>query len=393
MKRFFNAEIVTAGLAVFSMFFGAGNLMFPIRVGLVAGDKIPWAMLGFSLSAVLLPLIGLIGIILFQGDYTSFFYRIGRIPGFLFLFFCVNIIGPITAMPRIVTLSHTVIEPFAPFMSPATFSIIFLSLTFLATYKESKIIDLLGRIISPLLLISLFIIIIKGYITGLNFTTTEQVESTMFWENLVFGYQTLDLLGGIFFSSILITILQKSKSVSENNFKQLALFCLKSGLIGVGFLGLIYLGLSYIGAYFGHGLENINPGKLFSAVSFKIMGTHGALIIALAVLMACFSTIIALAAIYAEFLNIQIFRGRLGYFRALVITLALTLVSSIFGLDFILTSSKPLIIITYPALVVLTLANIAYKLFNFTYIKTPVAITLIISLVLYIYPMIVPLLV
>jgi LIVCS family branched-chain amino acid:cation transporter len=383
-KFFFSSEILTTGLAIFSMFFGAGNLMFPIRIGLESGDKLAWAITGFLLSALLIPLAALIAIILFQGDYRLFFMRLGRIPGFFFIFFCTSIAGPLIAMPRIVTLSYIMISPFIPQMSLFVFSILFLFITFLATYKENKIVDFLGTFISPLLLFSLIIIIAKGYFTSSLVTTTDETTLTAFWKSFVVGYKTLDILAGILFSSIVITILQKNySSPGKPNFQKLAFMSFQSGLIGIGLLGLVYIGLSYLGAYHGHGLEYINEGELFSTISFRVLGSHGAFIIATAVLMACYSTIIALAAVYAEFLNTQISNDKLGYIPALGITLALTMIPSNFGLAAILEFSAPIIIIGYPALIAITLCNIAYKIFNFKPIKIPVALTLLMSLILY----------
>lgn len=383
-NKFLSSEVITTGLAIFSMFFGAGNLMFPIKVGLEAGDKNPWAITGFLLTGLLIPLIALIGIVLFQGDYTQFFYRLGRIPGFFFILFCTSVAGPLIAMPRIVTLSYIMISPFMPSVSLAVFSFFFLFFTFLATYKESKIVDLLGRIISPLLLLSLAIIIVKGYLTSSIVTTTQEAASYVFWKNIVAGYQTLDILAGLLFSSVVITILQKNySSPGKPNFQRLAFMSFQSGVLGIGLLGLVYIGLSHLGAYHGHGLELINEGELFSTISFRVLGPHGALVIATAVLMACYSTIIALTAVYAEFLNTQVSNNKLGYLPAVVMTLALTIIPSNFGLGAILHFSTPIIIIAYPALIAVTFCNIAYKMFNFKPIKLPVALTLLVSLIAY----------
>lgn len=377
MKKWLSSEFVTTGLAIFSMFFGAGNLMFPIHVGVVSGDATFPAMAGFIITTVLLPLAGLIAIILFQGDYLEFFYRAGRIPGMILAFICTFIIGPMIAMPRIVTLSYTMISPFVPFMSLTVFSIVFLGLTFLATYKESKIVNFLGQVISPLLLASLVIIIIKGMLTGTAVTVTGLSSWDVFWQHLKGGYETLDLLGGIFFASIVITILKKSQKNPESaNFNKLALLSFKAGILGTSLLGVVYLGLSYLGAYFGHGLENINPGELFSTISFRVLGPHGAAIIAIAVLMACYSTIIALTAVYAEYVTTVLSKNSISYTTGLIATLVLTLIPSIFGLDFILEYSKPIINLIYPVIIVLTLFNILYKLFNVKMIKVPLALTL-----------------
>jgi len=384
MRKYLSPQIISTGLAIFSMFFGAGNLMFPIRVGQLSGDQSVWGITGFLITGILLPLAGLIAIILFQGDYTEFFNRLGRIPGFALTFFCTLVVGPLIAMPRIVTLSYTMTAPFLPNISLVTFSVAFLLLTFFATYRESKIVDFLGYVISPLLLVSLLIIIIRGYLTGTMVTTTDQNALEMFWHNLKFGYQTLDLLGGIFFSSFVITILKKNYSVpGKPDFKRLALLSTQAGILGVSLLGLVYIGMSHLGAYFGHGLENINPGELFSAISFRVLNAQGAAIIAIAVLMACYSTIIALTGVYADYLSGHLLKNKLDYLTALIITLVLTFIPSTFDLGVILELSAPLIYITYPALIVLTLLNIAYKLFDFKPVKIPVLITFLISLVTY----------
>ena len=387
MKRFFQSQTIATGLAIFSMFFGAGNLIFPLKVGLLAGEKNIWAISGFLLTGVLLPLLGLLAIILFNGDYKAFFYRLGRIPGATFILFCMLIIGPLVAMPRIVTLSHIMVAPFLGNISLPIFCLLFLGLTFLGTYKENRIINLLGYVISPLLLISLIIIIVKGLLVRSEMTTSLDVPGvTLFWESVKVGYNTLDLLGAIFFSSIVITILKENlKDTSEKSLNKLALMGFKAGLIGVSLLAIIYIGMSYLGVYHGDGLSHLNEGELFSAISFRILGSQGAIIIALAVLMACYSTIIALTAVVAEYMQKTILHNKINYVQALLLVLGITGLISNFGLSKILTNSGPFIEAGYPALVVLTIVNIAYKMVGFKPIKLPVLITIVLSSLFYLW--------
>ena len=117
MKKFFQSHIVTTGLAIFSMFFGAGNLMYPLEVGMESGSQIAWGLLGFLLTAACLPVLGLFAMILFDGDYKAFFNRLGSTTGSIIVFLSLLIIGPLIAIPRIITLSHTMIAPFIPFPS------------------------------------------------------------------------------------------------------------------------------------------------------------------------------------------------------------------------------------------------------------------------------------
>lgn len=207
MQKVTSSDIFSTGLAIFSMFFGAGNLMYPIESGMKSGSQGLIGLTAFMITAVLLPLIGLIGIILFDGDYNAFFDRLGKRAGQTIIFFCMVIIGPLIAIPRIVTLSHTMISPFLPITylqqptlgSAFIFSLLFLGITFLATYKESRIIQLLGYIVSPLLLFSLAIIIFKGMWSAGNAIPNAVAPVTLIKDNLIAGYETLDLLGAIFF--------------------------------------------------------------------------------------------------------------------------------------------------------------------------------------------------
>ena len=106
MKSISSLRIFTIGLALFSMLFGAGNIMYPIKVGMDSGEFTLLGYLSFCITAVLLPLAGIIGIILFHGDYVQFFKRLGDWPGELLLAISLFLLGPIIAIPRLVTLCH-----------------------------------------------------------------------------------------------------------------------------------------------------------------------------------------------------------------------------------------------------------------------------------------------
>ncbi len=329
--------------------------MYPLTVGITSGDQTWLGMLGFFITAVCLPVIGLIGMILFDGNYERFFGRLGKIPGSLMVFICMMIIGPMLAIPRITTLSHIMIAPFMPFLNEINpvnsfiFSLIFLGITFLATYRENKIVEILGNFISPALLVSLTIIIIKGIWSAQTTTHVTTPPAQIFSENLTRGYETLDLLGALFFAAIVLNILKNTlgQQISQNP-RLLAWVGLKAGLLGVACLGAVYMGMSFLGAYHGQGLETANAGELFREISFRILGSHGAFII------------------------------------ALLITLVACIPLSIGGLGQILKlTAGPLIYVGTPILIAITLCNILYKLFGFKYIKVPVAVTAILAVLSY----------
>lgn len=143
--------------------------------------------------------------------------------------------------------------------------------------------------------------------------------------------------------------------------------------------------MSYLGVYYGHNLNNINEGQIFSEVSFRILGPYAAIIIAIAVLMACYSTIVALAAVFAEYIQKTMSNNRISYGAALIGTLLATAITSNLGLTSILQLSAPIIEIGYPILIVLTIMNIAYKLFDIKIIKPIMLVTLLLSLAGYFF--------
>jgi LIVCS family branched-chain amino acid:cation transporter len=382
MTHFLRSTAVTAGLAIFSMLFGAGNLMYPIKVGLNSGDMFLSGIIGFLLTAVLIPVVGLIAIIHFNGNYHQFFARIGTIPGRLLIAFCMAVLGPFYVMSRNVTVCYTMLKPFLPdAITGVMFSVIFCTLTFLATYKESKIIDLLGHLISPLLLISLTIIVIKGLLNPQALIVQSANASDIFMHQAKLGYGHLDLLGTIFFGSIVLSIL-KSNMKHESNYdiKELSKTGLKAGLIGCFLLAIVYIGLALLGAYHGVGLESINIAELFSIISFKILGQSGALVTATAVAMACFSTITALAIVLAEYVQRDIMHHKINYFKSLSLIILLTFIVSCSGIEALLKYAEPLINTLYPLLMTLTLCNLAFTTLNFKWVKLPVFATLVFSL-------------
>jgi len=375
------STIITASLAIFSMFFGAGNLIFPPVTGVISGQHFWVGLVGFLSTSVVLPLIGLAAIILFNGDYELFFNRVGRAGGFLLILFSMFVIGPMVAMPRIVTLTYEILTPFIPAISLPAFSVVFCILTFLAIYRESKIMNILAYVITPALLGSLGIIIIKGLLSPISFQQIDSSALAIFLDQTKRGYQTLDLLGALFFGFLTLTLLKKSfDDDHEYSLKKLAIIAMKAGFIACVFIGLLYVGLAFLGASHGREFISFSPAQMFIAMCVKIMGAHGGLVIAMAASLACYSTLMALAVVLAEFMNNRVTNHRLSYTKSLIVVLGATSFISCYGLETILHSSGAFINTLYPVIITLTLCNLAYKLWGFTPVQIPVLATLLLSI-------------
>lgn len=382
MKKYLQSTIVTTGLAIFAMLFGAGNLIFPLKLGIHSGNQTGLGLIAFIISGVLLPLTGLIAMVFFDGNYKEFFGRIGKLPGTIFIFFCMLIIGPLLVMPRIVDLTYELMRPFlGQTISILGYSIFFAIVTFIACYKKNSIVNLLGTVLSPLKLFSLFTIIIIGLWTKKEAIITNLAAKDVFIDNLLLGYNTLDLLGTIFFAYITISILKVTLDpVTANNPRALAKIMIYAGIIGGSLLAIVYVGMGYLGAFHGHGLEHLDAGKMFIETIMRILGKHGALFIALTVFVACLSTMIALSSVVTDYLCNQIFKQKISYTTGLILVLVTTTLVAQFELGKLLQYSEPLINIAYPVLIMLTFCNIAYKLWGFKSVKVPVTITLLASI-------------
>jgi branched-chain amino acid:cation transporter, LIVCS family len=376
---------LATGLAMFSMFFGAGNVVFPLSLGQLAEDHSIYATLGLLITAVGVPFLGLIAAALFAGNYENFFERIGKGPGFILIGIILALIGPFGAIPRCIALSYSTISLFIPNLSLPLFSIASCVLIFLLTFKKNNILDILGYYLTPVLLISLGVIIIKGLWTApATPLHTEHSPTEIFLMGLKEGYQTMDLLATFFFSSVVLACLKKDVVSGENqNYRQLIKVMLQASAIGAFLLASIYVGFSFVAAAHSESLSHISPDLLPGYIALQILGPFGGTIVCIAVALACLTTAIALAAVFADFIKKDLSQNKLGYVPSLIITLLITYFISTLEFNGIVKLLAPILQICYPALILLTVLNIAYKLFHFKPVKVPVLVVFIASLIGY----------
>jgi LIVCS family branched-chain amino acid:cation transporter len=379
MKKLLSA--LPVGLAMFSMFFGAGNIVFPIAVGKAAGNLTTYAILGLLVTAVGVPFIGLLAMILFDGDYKAFFYRIGPVPGFALILLILGMIGPFGAMPRCIALSFAAVKIYLPGMELWLFSILSAILVYACTFDRSGMMDLLGRVMSPALLACLLIIIVKGFLVGTSCSFVGLDSFKMFSMGFVEGYNTMDLLATGFFSHIIIVTLKETHGAKTlGDVKKVMSFTLRASIIGVTLLALVYIGMAYVASYHAKFLTGVATDELLIVLAYNIMGPIFAIIASIAIAFTCLTTVIALAAVCADFISTEFVAWKLNYWKSLLIVVVISAVFSNLGFMTIMTFLEPVLQVCYPALIVLALVNIAHKLYGFKPVKVPVFAAFIISL-------------
>lgn len=366
LTKFFRSPALMTGLAMFSMFFGAGNVIFPLVIGQYAQDQTGFAIAGLLLTAVLMPFAGLIAIILFDGDYRAFFNRIGKMPGLLLASFIITLLGPLGSTPRCIALAYSTFKMSFSFLSPLWFNIVACGLIFLFTFRKNRIMNLLGYVLTPLLLLSLGMIIFKGLMTPGATAHIEQSAFATFMYGLKEGYNTMDLLAALFFSSVILASLKRKIKSDHQPYThgQLLSLAFKSSLIGAALLALTYTGFSYIAAQHGGDLDPDHSDQLLGALTLKIIGSSAGFWVNITIALACLTTAIALISVFADFLRKDLLQEKISYELSLILSLIATFFVANFEFSGISAFLGPVLQICYPALIALTLFNIVYALQN-----------------------------
>ena len=347
-------EVLILGFALFAMFFGAGNLIFPPSLGIDMGKDWFLAGIGFLLTGVGLPLLGVLA-----------FTKVGRLEDFsvkissrfntLYCTALVFVIGPLFAIPRTgsTTFEMGVLPSFPnanPLMLSIITSVLFFGLTLILVIKESKITDIIGKFLTPIILIILAVIAFLG-ITGDIGTAVDKNLTDVFSKGFVSGYQTMDALASVIFGVVIVKGLE-GKGITDE--REQRYFLSGSGLIAAIGLGLIYFSLMYLGS-------KVSGVKTFSTTSAALylaevtLGSAGKIAFGICVATACLTTSVGLVAIasdwFARFTPVS--------YKAWAIIICLfSGVMAIGGVDFIIKLSVPVLCVLYPVTIILILLNI-----------------------------------
>lgn len=366
--------ILTTGFALFSMFFGSGNLVFPITVGFESQGHYLAGALGILLTGVIVPFLGAFGMMLYKGDFNHFFRLFGKKGTFIFTFAALALLGPFGVTARCLTVTHGAILTFFPEV-PAMLTALVMSLfIFLLAMNQSKIISYLGSWLTPLLLLSIFAIAVFGISYG-NLAYPSSLNSWTAFKNGFFqGYQTMDLLAAFFFSQFLIKQLFSNASSVQAQQSARMLFC-KSSFIAAGLLSAVYFALVMLGWIYFPLLQQAPPEGMLGVIAVASLGSMAAPCVCLAVIFACLTTAIVLTSLFADFLRKQIFCEKIGNGISLLITLTIGFLVSTLEFSGIAKFLGPLLETMYPILILITVINIAGyatgKLYSLASAETP----------------------
>ena len=362
-KRSNSAVIVTA-LALFSMFFGAGNLIFPPMLAVEAGDNFWPALFGFLATASLLPVLAVIAIALSGSNLRDLAQRAGTVFGVVFPVLAYLSIGAFYALPRTGAVSfETAVTPlfgFEGLASSAVFNVLFFGIALILSWNPTTIMEKLGKFLTPALLVLLIVMISVAAFrwSAEPVTPSEPYNDGPFTAGLLEGYLTMDSIAALAFSIVVISTLRHR---GFNEGKELVGGTITAG-VGAGLmLGLVYIGLGLIGRVMPDAQSYDNGAGLLAEAANLTMGGAGQAMFSAIVLLACLTTAVGLITATGEYFSEQ-FAG--SYHVWAVVFAVTSMIIATQGLDFVMAIAAPIIGFLYPpaiTLIALTLIEPAFR--------------------------------
>lgn len=378
-------ELLVTSFALFSLFFGAGNLLLPPLLGYNAGDDWFWVAIGFMITAVVIPIIGILAHARLQGTLYDFGKKVS--PTFS-LVYCVliYIIAVAIPSPRTAAATHEIAIHPAFGTSPLLTSAIYFAFVLVFVLNRSKILNLIGKFLTPFIVLMLLAVIGIGLFYSEFITGNSQFEAPLV-SGILEGYQTFDAIGAVVVGAVIIVSLNfKNMEVEQYSSKRTLIR--KSGFIAGFGLFIIYAGLIAVGAYYSSEISinaelsnDMQRANLLRDISIKSLGEFGNTVLSILISLACFTTAVGIIAGASDY-----FKGLFNNSQTVFVVSAI--IGSILGilvgqLDFnsIIMVAIPMLLFIYPITIVLILLNVLPEKFSTSLIfKAVVVVTFIFSI-------------
>ena len=366
-------KILVAG-TLFGMFFGAGNLIFPVHLGQLAGRNVIPAIIGFIVTAVGIPIFGVAAIGITHSDgLQTLTSKVGKGYGIFFTCLLYLTIGPLFAIPRCATVSFTtgvapmLLDPSKEWLALLIFSAIFFAFVLFFSLRPGKITVWIGKIINPIFLLFLAVLVIAALTNpGASIAAVEPVEAyatgtSSFFSSFIEGYGTMDAIAGLAFGIVVVDVIRR---MGVDNDDAVAVDVLGSGALTGILMAVIYIVTILMGTQ-SRGLFEIsdNGGIALTQIAGHYFGGVGQIILAVTITFACLKTSIGLVTSCSETF-VKMTHGKISYKAwAILFTLFSFAVSNV-GLSAIIEYSIPVLMLIYPPAIALIILAFIGKFFH-----------------------------
>ncbi|MBC8767500.1 branched-chain amino acid transport system II carrier protein [Arenibacter sp. BSSL-BM3] len=347
-------ETLVTSFALFSLFFGAGNLILPPLLGFQSGSWWWLVALGFAVSAVLVPILGIFAHAKLQGTIYDFGKKVSPKFSLVYsiLIYAISISLP---SPRTAAVTHEIaVQPFFNTSALVT-SIIYFSLVFIFVINRSKLLDVLGKGLTPAIILILVMIIgVSVFAMQFNFGETSMVSP--FSAGILEGYQTFDAIGAIVVGGVIIVSINLKSKASYKDKRTLVRNA--AWLAGLS-LFVIYIGLILTGALNHNNFESsITRIELLSGISKITLGNSANIFLSILVSLACFTTAVGIVTGTSDFIKDRLPNSRHAYLLTAIMGCLLGIVMGQFNVAYIITVAFPVLMFIYPITIILILLNV-----------------------------------
>lgn len=338
-------KTLVIGFALFAMFFGAGNVLLPPFIGLKTGSSYYMSIIGFVLTGVGLPLLTLLVIFYIDGKYEKLFEPLGKNFSKFLMVAAFLTIGPAIGIPRTAATTFEIgMKPFFPSLSPIVGSIIFFLINLFFVMKKSNVLDKIGKLLTPTLLVTIVVLIIKGIINPIA-STSAGVSPDAFSQGFLEGYNTVDAVAAVIFAGLVWKSLGQTISDKE----VLKKTSIKAAFIAALGLSAIYSGFIYLGATSNAPID-IERTALLNLITKSLLGNYGVALLSIIVSLACLTTSIGLIVSVSSYFE-EVLNYKVKYNVVVLVVISISYAISQLGVDKIINYALPILLVFYPLLI------------------------------------------
>ena len=360
-------DTIIIGFALFAIFFGAGNLIFPPYLGVTAGENWGIATFAFLISDPLLSIIAVMVVAALGGSALNVGRRVHPLFASALAAICVLLIGPIFAVPRTGASTHEIfVQSYVPEAPQWITSLVFFGIVLWITYQENSVMDAIGKYLTPILLIILFLIFVGAVLQpNASFAATDRTG--LFAQGFKEGYQTMDVLGAPLLAGVVMKdITRRGYLNKKDQFRMM----FGVGIVAFILLALVYSTLAYSGASMSTVIDSTaQRAAMLTTIVKNLLGSWGQLAMGLAVCFACLTTAIGLTTTCGQYFE-EVSKGKISYKKTILVTVAVEFIISLVGVDSLINLAVPVLTFIFPIMIALILFSAfdKYVPYDWTYL-------------------------
>ena len=360
-------DTIIIGFALFAIFFGAGNLIFPPYLGVTAGENWGITTLAFLISDPLLSIIAVMVVAALGGSALNVGRRIHPLFASALAAICVLLIGPIFAVPRTGASTHEIfVQSYFPSAPQWITSLVFFGIVLWITYQENSVMDAIGKYLTPILLVILFCIFVAAIIQP-DATFAQTNGTGLFAQGFKEGYQTMDVLGAPLLAGVVMKdITRRGYLNKKDQFRMM----FGVGIVAFILLAVVYSTLAYSGASMSTVIDTTaQRAAMLTTIVKNLLGSWGQLAMGLAVCFACLTTAIGLTTTCGQYFE-EVSKGKISYKKTILVTVAVEFIISLVGVDSLINLAVPVLTFIFPIMIALILFSAfdQYIPYDWTYL-------------------------